>query len=222
MENKLSQLVSFFQNSPPEVDNEFDKNVIVKKIPKGQFIAMEGDTCNYLPIVKSGQVRVYKLSQSGQEMTLYRIKEGESCILTISCLLTSRKFPAIAFTESESEVILIDSNTVKNWVSKFSIWREYILDYMSSIILQVLSLLENTTFNRTELRVIDFLIANAEENGNCLKITHQHIASEIGTSREVVSRILKELETQKIIILSRGSIKIQNLNALKNRNLVIN
>jgi len=222
MEHKLSKLVPFFKDSPPEVDNEFAKNVIFKKIPKGQFIAMEGENCNYLPIVKSGLVRVYKLSQNGQEMTLYRIKPGESCILTMSCLLTNEQFPAIAFTETESEIILIDAKSIKSWVNKYTVWRDYIFNYMSSIILKVLTLLENTTFNRTETRIIDFLLLNSDEKGDQLTLTHQHIASEIGTSREVVSRILKELESQQIIKLSRGSISILKKEALKKRNLVFN
>lgn len=222
MENKISNLVPFFKNSPAEIDNEFSKNAILKKIPKGQFIAMEGENCNYLPIVKSGTVRVYKLSPNGQEMTLYRINPGESCILTMSCLLTNKFFPAVAFTENDSEIILIDAKIIKNWVDKYSIWREYIFNYMSSIILKVLTLLESTTFNRTETRIIDFLLVNCEEKSDLLTLTHQHIASEIGTSREVVSRILKELESQKIIKLSRGSITILQKEALKKKNLVIN
>jgi CRP/FNR family transcriptional regulator len=205
-----------------EVETDFHNNQVLKKIPKGQFIAMEGEPCNYLPIVKSGVIRVYKLSPNGQEMTLYRIKSGESCILTISCLLTNKAFPAIAFTESDSEVILIDSANVKNWINKHNIWREFIFNYMSNIIFKVLSLLESSTFNRTESRIIDFLLINFEEKSSKLNITHQDIAREIGTSREVVSRILKELESQKIIKLSRGSIAILQKEALKKKNLVIN
>lgn len=222
MKHKLSELIPFFKNASSQVDADFSNNQIFKKIPKGQFIAMEGESCNYLPIIKSGVVRVYKLSPNGNEMTLYRIKSGESCILTISCLLTNKNFPAVAFTESESEIILIDSATLINWINKHQIWREFIFNYMSNIIFKVISLLESSTFNRTESRVIDFLLLNIEENCSGLNITHQVIAREIGTSREVVSRILKELESQKIIKLSRGSIAILQKEALKKKNLVIN
>ena len=222
MNHNLSELIPFFKNATQEVENDFRINQVLKKIPKGQFIAMEGEPCNYLPIVKSGVVRVYKLSPNGQEMTLYRIKAGESCILTISCLLTNKSFPAVAFTESESEVILVDSAKLKKWINDHNIWREFIFNYMSNIIFKVISLLESSTFNRTESRVIDFLVLNCEEKSSELNITHQDIAREIGTSREVVSRILKELESQKIIKLSRGSIAILQKEALKKKNLVIN
>lgn len=222
MKYKISELIPFFKNASSLVDADFSNNQVSKKIDKGQFIAMEGEPCNYLPIIKSGVIRVYKLSPNGQEMTLYRIKSGESCILTISCLLTNKNFPAIAFTESESEIILIDSATLVNWINKHQIWRDFIFNYMSNIIFKVISLLESSTFNRTEARIIDFLLINSEETNSELNITHQDIAREIGTSREVVSRILKELESQKIIKLSRGSISILQKEALKKKNLVIN
>jgi CRP/FNR family transcriptional regulator len=219
---KISRLVSFFKDSPQEVDDEFNNHHLLKKIPKGQFVAMEGEECKYLPIIKAGIVRVYKLSPTGNEITLYRIKPGESCILTISCLLTNKSFPAVAFTETDTEIILIDAKSVKNWVNKYSIWRDFIFNYMSNIIFKVLSLLESSTFNRTESRVIHFLIQKSEEEGGELKYTHQKIASEIGTSREVVSRILKDFEAQQIIKLSRGSLSILNKEALKKKNIVIN
>lgn len=221
MTYKLSDLVPFFKDASAEVENDFKNSQLSKKIPKGQFIAMEGESCNYLPIIKQGIVRVYKLSPNGHEMTLYRIKPGESCILTISCLITNKNFPAVAFTETDSEIVLISSKSIKKWINDHQIWREFIFNYMSNIIFKVISLLESSTFNRTEARVIEFLIINSVENQSKIIVTHQDIAREIGTSREVVSRILKELETKKIIKLSRGSITILQKDALKKKNLVI-
>lgn len=218
---KISNLIDFFKDSPSIVDIDFSNNHLIKNIPKGQYLAMEGDGCNYLPIVKSGVVRVYKMSPNGNEMTLYRIKRGESCILTISCLLTNKAFPAVAFTESDSEIVLIDSDTLKLWLNKHSIWRDFVFNYMSNIIFKVIGLLEISTFNRTETRVLDFLIKKNVETGSIVKITHQNIASEIGTSREVVSRILKDLEAQNIIKLSRGSISILHKESLRKKTLVI-
>lgn len=222
MNNKINDIIPFFKNSSNDLIDDFNKNHIFKKIPKGQFIAMEGENCNYLPIVKSGIVRVYKLSPNGQEMTLYRIHPGESCILTISCLLTKRKFPAVAFTEIDSEVLLVEAKTLKRWLNNYNLWREFIFNYMSNIIFKVINLLEETTFSRTETRITDFLLERAKINGSELKLTHQQIASEIGTSREVVSRILKELEYQGALKLFRGNISILDVSKLQKKNLTIN
>lgn len=221
MENKLSNLIPFFQNAPEEIDRAFENKFILKNVSKGQFIAMEGEDCKYLPIVKSGTIRIYFVSQNGLEMTLYRITKGESCILTISCLLTNKMFPALAFTESDCEIILIESKILKLWINKFELWREFVFDYMSRTIFKVLSLLEDSKFSRTEFRLIEFLQNQYEKCGIKLKITHQFIASEIGTSREVVSRILKELESDRVIKLSRGIISILNPSGLSKKNLFV-
>lgn len=221
MSVQLSNLVSYFKNAPAIIDKEFEKNHIQKKIPKNQFIAMEGEDCSFLPIISKGRIRIYTVSSNGNEMTLYRIGKGESCVLTISCLLTDKKFPALAFTEEDTEVLLVQSNVLKNWINKYSEWRNFTFDYMSNIIFKVLELLEDSKFNRTEIRLIEFILDKTSNESDVLKFTHQQIASEIGTSREVISRILKELESEDYIQLSRGSIKILNRKKLQSKNLLI-
>ena len=80
----LIEILPFFENAEDNLITDFQKYHLIKTFDKGQFLTMEGDECGYFPIVKSGVVRVYKLSENGQEFTLYRINPGESCILTIS------------------------------------------------------------------------------------------------------------------------------------------
>ena len=221
MNQQLTTLVPFFKDSPKEIDVEFGSNHILKTIPKGQFIAMEGDDCKFLPIVKSGVIRIYTTSPGGNEMTLYRINKGESCILTITCLLTNKKFPALAYTETDTEILLVEDRLIREWVIKFDVWRNFVFNYMSNIIFKVLELLEDSKFNRTEIRLIEFLLSKYDINTSSLKYTHQQIANEIGTSREVISRILKDLESQNLIKLSRGSILITSTDKLHKKNLII-
>lgn len=220
MKIRLSEIIDHFQSVSKDVDEAFNNNYIRKVMPKGQFIAMEGEECKFLPIVKSGTIRIYTTSPNGNEMTLYRINKGESCILTITCLLTNKCFPALAYTEKDTEILLVEASVIKDWINKYEIWRSFAFDYMSNIIFRVLDLLEDSKFNRTEIRLIEFLIEKADEN-NDLKFTHQMIASEIGTSREVISRILKELELKGLIKLSRGSIKILEPGKLQDKHLLI-
>jgi len=221
MPENLSEIIHYFKNAPKDVELEFSKNHILKRILKDQFIAMEGDDCKFLPIVKSGVIRIYTNSPGGNEMTLYRINKGESCILTITCLLTNKKFPALAYTETDTEILLVEDRLVREWVSKFDVWRNFVFDYMSNIIFKVLELLEDSKFNRTEIRLIEFLLSKHDINSSSLKYTHQQIASEIGTSREVISRILKDFESQNLIKLSRGSILITSKDKLQEKNLII-
>lgn len=210
MPTKLSALIPFFSEADSKIDDEFQLYSITQKFPQGTILSMEGDGCNFFPIVKKGIIRVYKLSSSGQEMTLYRIEPGESCVLTMSCLLSKNPFPAVAHAEMDCEVILIPANIITDWVSKFPLWNNYIFDYLSKVLMNVISLLEDITFKRVDIRIAEYLIKNFLAKGKVIKATHLEIASDIGTAREVVSRILKEFEKQNLLSIKRGSIIIED------------
>ena len=215
MDLNLSKLVVFFAEADNKLLDEFKQKAVMQAFKKGTYLSMEGDACKYFPIVKSGVIRVFKLGPRGQEMTLYRIEPGQSCILTISCLLSNHKFPALAVVEENCEVVLIPDNILKDWMNRFALWNQYIFDYLSKVLLNVLKILENISFKRTDTRIIEYLIAQSHQHGNTLNITHQKIALDIGTAREVVSRALKTFENQKLIELSRGKISILDLNGLE-------
>jgi CRP/FNR family transcriptional regulator len=212
---KINETIPFFENAEDELVRDFRRYAVTKTINKGQFLTIEGDRCGYFPIVKSGIVRVYKLGENGQEFTLYRINPGESCILTISCILSNNQFPALAFIEEDCELILIPSEIFNSWVKKYSLWNEYVFGYMSSILNKVISVIESFVFTRTDFRIIEFLLKHSVEPGDEIILTHQNIANELGTAREVVSRILKNLEKEKVIEIARGKIKIINIKKLK-------
>ena len=215
--NNLIEILPFFENADDELINSFQKNHVTKTFTKGEFLTMEGDSCGYFPIVKSGIVRVYKLGENGQEFTLYRINPGESCILTISCILSNNQFPALAYIEEKCEVILVPSDTFNGWIEKYKLWNDYVFSYMSSILNKVISVVESLVFTRTDLRIADFLFKNSLKVGKELNITHQSIANELGTAREVVSRILKNLEKEKILEISRRKITIIDLAKLRTK-----
>lgn len=217
MQIKLSELIPFFNEADPKIENEFQQHSILQKFPRSTFVSMEGDSCNYFPIIKSGIIRVYKISASGQEMTLYRIKRGESCILTISCLLSNNHFPAVASVEEDCEVILIPAKTITEWMGKFDLWNEYVYDYLAKVLINVISLLEDITFKRVDIRIAEYLVKAFLSKGKIIKSTHQEIASDLGTAREVVSRILKDFEKQKLIAVKRGQLIIEDFSSLQKK-----
>lgn len=217
MRTNLEELIPFFSETDPRIELEFQQHSIMQKFTHGTFVSMEGDSCNYFPIIQSGIIRVYKMSSSGQEMTLYRIKKGESCILTISCLLSNKRFPAVAFVEEDCEVILIPAQVITEWMNKFSSWNEYIYDYLSKVLINVISLLEDITFKRVDIRIAEYLVKSFLSKGRIIKATHQEIAADLGTAREVVSRILKDFEKQKLLAVKRGKLIIEDFSSLQKK-----
>lgn len=217
MNNQLKEIIPFFISASNSIEAEFSNNIISHSFKKGTFITMEGDKCNYFPIIKTGVIRVYKVGNTGQEITLYRINPGESCILTISCLLAQNNFPAIAVVEKDCEVLLVTADKIREWIRKYDMWAEYIYNYLSKVLMNVLKIIENISFKKIDVRIIEYLIEQNSKLGKTLELTHQQIAYDIGTAREVVSRTLKELESQNIISQTRGKIIIIHLTELNKR-----
>lgn len=195
----------------------FEESVILQEVPAGTELSSEGDACHYFPIVKSGMIRVFKLSRQGHEVTLYRIREGESCILTLTCLMKTAMFPAHAVVEEDSEIWLVPADVFRQWTAKEDFWRDYVIGYLSRTLNSVIGLVEDMLFRRVELRIIDALLEQTTEENAVLAVTHQEIANEVGSAREVVSRHLKEFEREGLITLARSQIRILDRGALKKR-----
>lgn len=209
----VDQNFPFLRLAGRDVKEEVIQHVSIKPFPAGQFICWEGDECGHLAIVLSGVVRVYKIGESGREITLYRIEKNDSCILTASCILSQIKFPALAVVEQEARAALIPAYILRKWIEHFDVWREYVFGLMSKRLADVIATIEEITFRRVDVRIAELLLKLTEQQ-NYIAITHQDIASELGTAREVVSRILKDFEREGIISLSRGAITLQNKQAL--------
>ena len=217
MKALLKDIIPFFSSAKNDLEEEFSKNVVTHFFKKDTFLTLEGDECNYFPIIKSGIVRVYKVGSKGQEITLYRINPGESCVLTISCLLAKNKFPAYAIVEKDCEILSVSAEKLREWMKKYDLWSEYIYNYLSKVLVNVIKIIENISFKKIDVRILEYLVGQYLQKGKQLILTHQQIAFDIGTAREVVSRSLKELESLSLISLSRGKIIINNLSELNRK-----
>jgi CRP/FNR family transcriptional regulator len=177
------------------------------RIPNDELISLEGDSCHSIAFLISGSVKVFKLSESGREITLYRISPGESCILTASCILSDKNFPANASVEEETEFFSIPANIFKNWIRTNESWQNYFFNLISSRFDAVMAVIEEVAFRRVDVRIASRLI-ELQKSGDPIKTTHKDLAADLGTSREVVSRILKDLEHRGCLKIKRGRIEI--------------
>lgn len=202
---------TFLRDAPTAVKEQFQQHVIIRELPAGATVCWEGDHCQQLAIVLSGTVRVYKVGENGRELTLYRLEASESCVLTASCILSNSYFPALAVTETAVRAALIPAPILRRWTEQYDIWREYVFGLMAQRLASVITTVEEIAFRRVDVRIAAFL---DQHSNDTLTITHHEIAAELGTAREVVSRILKDYEREQIIALSRGTITILNRPAL--------
>jgi len=198
--------------SPEELPAAFraeaGRSVRSTRLEAGQVLAREADDCAYLPIVAAGALRIFKVSENGREITLYRVERGESCVLTASCMLSRRAFPAQAIAESHTEILLVPADRFQKWMSEFEFFRAYVYSVTSRRLDSIIAMVTEVAFARIDLRIADYLLQRCSPEQDHLRATHQEIANDLGTAREVVSRILKEMEREGMIVLGRGDVRI--------------
>ncbi len=169
----------------------------------------EGDRCPGIPFFLDGEVRVYKTGSSGREITLYEILPGETCILNAACLLGSQQYPADAIALKDGTMLYLPEKVFHELMADHPEMRSFIFSLFSRRFHEIIELIEEVTFGKLDVRLEDYLIEKAENNQ--LETTHQVIANDLGTSREVVSRLLKDFERRGNIVLSRNRVRLLDL-----------
>jgi CRP/FNR family transcriptional regulator len=182
-------------------------------------VFIEGDQVDAIALLISGVVRVYKIGETGREITLYRFGNGESCILTANAILSQKNFPAVATVEKEAEAVMIPADTFRDWVRRYDQWREFVFELLSQRLSSVMAIVEEVAFRRMDVRVASLLMERGIKSDS-IHMTHQEVSAELGSSREVISRILEDFSAQGMVEVSRGMIKILDRDALRARSVV--
>ncbi|MES9900779.1 MAG: Crp/Fnr family transcriptional regulator [Sedimenticola sp.] len=208
VQTQLKSAFPFLSGAPAHFLTAFFESGSIVQLEKGSHICLEGRECTHLALVVEGSARVYKIGENGREITLYRVGFGESCILTASCILSSLPFPAFAVAETPVTAFVIPASKVRVWLAEWSAWREYVFSLVAQRLTNVISVVEEVVFRRMDERIANYLQSHSTPDGTRVSATHQEIASDLGTSREVVSRILKDFESDGLVRIARGSIEI--------------
>lgn len=204
-----------FLNEDKAFSALFMQTATLAEIPNQHRFMEEGMNCSGLALITEGKVRVYKLGESGREITLYRLGTGESCVLTTSCIMSKTPFPAIAITESPVTALIIPTEVVRKWVDEHKIWRQFIFNLVSQRLTDVITVIEEIAFRRMDARLASYLLEQTLDKNSEFHVTHQAIATELGTAREVISRLLKDFETAGAIAISRGTITLKAAHLLE-------
>jgi CRP/FNR family transcriptional regulator len=183
-------------------------------LPPNTTAFRQGDACENYLLVTSGSVRVFARSESGREILLYRVTSGNSCVLTTSCLLGNDSYPAEGVTETDVEALAIPINQFKQALAESREFRDFVFTSFGERLSKLITLVEQISFDRLDLRLARVLLEK-QRSGQPLNLTHQTLATELGTAREVISRQLKEFEHRGLIKLSRGALEILDLAAME-------
>lgn len=217
--DRIARVLPILQHSDPQLVREFMQAAIFTRIPAGRDVFVEGDRIDAIALLISGVVRVYKIGETGREITLYRFGHGESCILTANAILSQQSFPAIATVEQDADAVMIPADTFRDWVRRYDLWRGFVFDLLSQRLSSVMAIVDQVAFRRMDTRVASFLLERSRLE-NPIRVTHQEIAAELGSSREVISRLLEDFTSQGLVKLARGTIEILDYQALETRAIV--
>jgi len=217
---ELSQRL--FQLFPQLTDINIDGQAIVERleqvvIPANTTLFRQGDSCQNYLLILSGSVKVFTRAENGREIVLYHISTGNSCVLTTSCLLSSEDYPAEGVTETDIIAVVIPAMVFDEYIARSASFRKLVFNSYGDRLAALIALVEEISFSKLDVRLAKFLLENSSVN-TPLITTHQALATELGSAREVISRQLKEFEKKGWVKLSRGKIEIMNQIALENIN----
>ncbi|MHB8742484.1 MAG: Crp/Fnr family transcriptional regulator [Sulfuricaulis sp.] len=184
-------------------------NVRTLTIPPGTAVFHAGETCRSFLFVLEGSVRVEKTAGNGREIVLYRVARGETCLLTTSCLIAKQRYPAEGVTETEVLAAALPENIFHEALAISPEFRAFVFASFGARMTDLILLVEEITFGHADVRLARWLLDSGSAPDEIVT-THQQLAAELGTAREVISRLLKEFERRGLVQLARGRIVITN------------
>lgn len=179
------------------------------EMPAGMTLLSASDLCGGLMLLLEGTIRIYQLSEDGREITLYRINPGDICMMSLTSMVQGQPFRAYAVSETPFTALMVDGDAFQQAMAVSPAFRQRILSSLVNSVGEMMDTFYDTAFQTLDMRLACLLGRLFERTGSdTLNITHNDLAQELGTSREVISRLLKKLERRECVILSRGQIKI--------------
>ena len=206
MENIKEKLNHFLEK---ELVEEIIKCGEIKTFKEGEVVMDYGKKIKFMPLILSGTLKVLKRDEEDREILLYYLGSNESCAMAYTCCMEAKKSEVKAIAEDNVELIIIPHEKLDEWLVKYPSWKSYIFTSFTQRFNELLKSLESVAFHKLDERLVNYLKNKAKISGkSSIQLSHNQIAEELGTSRVVISRLLKHLENDKKLILYRNEIKL--------------
>ncbi|MFT5660467.1 MAG: CRP/FNR family transcriptional regulator [Sulfurimonas sp.] len=196
---------SFYNKLDSNTLEFLKKHLTPIKVPKNNILFFQGDVCDNILFLTSGKVRLYIQSADADEITLYQLKEGEQCIINTASSISQTEAIGSAVTVTDIEGYLLDTSSVKALASMSDVYQSFLFSIYTLRISALAKLVNDIKFKKLDERILDWL---KSQKSKTIETTHETIANELGSTRVVVSRVLKELENTQKVTLTRGCITL--------------
>lgn len=205
----ISEYLPFWKKITPAQQDILTNYMQIREFKKGTVIHNGSEDCIGLLVVISGQLRVYTLSDEGRELTVYRLFDRDICLFSASCMMRSIQFDVVISAEQDAQVIYIPADVYKKLVEESLVISNYTNELMAERFTDVMWLMDQVLNKKLDSRLAAFLLDESElVDSKVLRITHEQLAHHLGSVREVVTRMLKYFQSEKMVKLTRGSVTI--------------
>ena len=188
---------------------QLSRAAVKRSVPAGTLLHNGSADCLGLLVLCSGQLRAYIVSDEGREITLYRLFERDMCLFSASCIMQSIQFDIVIESEKPTEFWLIPPDVYKKLMTNSAIIANYTNQLMATRFSEVMWLMEQVMWKSLDKRLAAFLLEESTlEESDVLKITHEKIGNHLGTAREVITRMLRYFQNEKMVVLARGTIEL--------------
>jgi len=204
--NAAQQFKHIFE---PELLKEFEENVKHVSIKEGDIILDIGQTVRVIPIVISGTLKISRIDEDGKELLLYYVSSNESCAMTFTCCMQQFPSEVRATAEDDVEFLAVPTAIMDEWMMKYRTWKGFVMKTIRARFSELLKAIDQLAFQKLDERLIHYLKEKSRATGSPLiNLSHEQIANEMASSREVISRLLKRLEMENKLLLYRNQIKL--------------
>jgi CRP/FNR family transcriptional regulator len=179
------------------------------RLGAGQYFFHRGSTVDVFAVLEAGALRVFATGDNGREITLYGVAPHECCLVNVLCLMSNMRSPATAVAEEDSTAVLFPKDRFLKWVDQRADVRSFVFGIMNTRVVGMMTLIEEVAFQRLDCRLATCLLQRMDAGG-VVAATHEAIAGDLGTAREVVSRLLKSFEREEAVALTRGAVAVRN------------
>jgi len=199
----------------PKLQREFDSVVVRKSLPAGTELMRTGDTITHIPIVEKGSLRILAQDAEGHERFLYHIMPGESCAMSLTCSGTKRISSVMAVVEEDADLLMVPARYMEEWMVHPE-WRRFVNETQAQRFSELLETIEVVAFSKLDEQLWNYLVKRVQATGNhVLKVTHQDIANELNSPREVITRLLSQLQRRGRVTVARGAIEVHMASELR-------
>ncbi|RKS92516.1 CRP/FNR family transcriptional regulator [Flavobacterium limicola] len=205
----LDPIKKIFPSFSTELVKDIDANASIQSFKAGDIIMRTGQYIKNTVLVISGKIKVYREDENGGEFFMYYLQPGQACAISMICATKNEKSQIMAKVVEDVELIMVPLPLMDKWMMQHRSWYEFVIDTYRSRFEEVLEVIDSIAFRAMDERLEFYLKRHADACG-CkeLKLSHQEIASELNTSREVISRLLKKMEQRGIVALHRNNIEL--------------